>query len=80
MSKLLDEINSLFIELFNDGDLSVNPSTSAKDIEGWDSLMHVRIILGIELKFKVRFSASEVTSFENVGDILTALEEKLMTE
>ena len=40
MSKFLKEVNSLFIELFNDSDLSINPSTSAKDIEGWNSLMH----------------------------------------
>ena len=76
MSKFLKELNSLFIELFNDPNISINPSTNAKDIEGWDSLMHVRIILGIELKFNVQFSASEASSFANVGDILSALEEK----
>ena len=76
MSKYLKELNSLFIELFNNSEILINVSTSAADIDGWDSLMHVRIILAIEQKFNIRFNASEASSFANIGDILISLEQK----
>jgi len=76
MTTLLDDLRAVLKNVFNDPDLEIKLSTTAKDVEGWDSLMHVRLILTIEKTFNVRFSASEASSFENISDILRSLEQK----
>ncbi len=77
MTIKLEDLNNIFLELFNRSDMSIKRETTAKDIEGWDSLMHVRIIISIEQNYNISFSASEATSFDNVGDILDLINSKI---
>lgn len=53
-----------------------NENTVADDVEGWDSLNHLKIILAIEEAFSVEFEIEDITSFENVGDIITKINEQ----
>ena len=73
---MLDQVNDVFRDVFDDEDLQVTPETTAEDVAGWDSLMHVRLILAIEKAFGVRFSSSEVGSLKNVGDLLRLVHDK----
>ena len=59
----------IFRNVFDDDDLVVNSSTTAQDINGWDSLAHIRLIVAIEKSFSLRFSASEISGVENVGQM-----------
>jgi acyl carrier protein len=65
----LQRINDVFRDVFNDEDLIISRETSAKDIPEWDSVMHVSLIVNIEKAFGVRFSSSEVSRLQNVGDL-----------
>ena len=62
-------LTSIFRDLFDDEELQLSPTLTAKDVPEWDSLNHVRLILTIEREFKIKFAASEVTSMKNVGDL-----------
>jgi acyl carrier protein len=69
MNDTLKKLTEVFQEVFNDDDLTVTPETTAADVAGWDSLMHVTLVLHVEKAFGIRFSSSEVDSLESVGDL-----------
>jgi acyl carrier protein len=74
MSDTLATLNEVFRTVFDDDELSVTRETTAKDVENWDSLTHVKLILAAERKFSVRFSSSEVAGLKNVGELLDLIE------
>ncbi len=74
MDNTLERLNEVFREVFDNEDLSLNSTTTAKDIEGWDSLMHVTLIVNVEKAFGVRFSSSEVASLKNVGELVQLID------
>jgi len=76
MSQTLEELNEVFQEVFEDDDLSVRAQTSAKDIDEWDSLMHVNLVLAVESRFGVRFTSTEVAGLKDVGELVELVEKK----
>jgi len=76
MSQTLEEINEVFQEVFEDEDLDVRAQTSARDIDDWDSLMHVNLILAVESRFDVRFTSTEVAALKDVGELVELVEKK----
>jgi acyl carrier protein len=56
--------------VFDDDTIEVTPTLTAKDVDGWDSLNHIRLILTVEKAFNVKVSTSEIGSLENVGDLV----------
>ena len=69
MSKILIEINEILKDIFSNEDLNITRDFSAADIEGWDSLTNIKIIVAIEKNFQVRFSAAQIADFKCIGDI-----------
>jgi len=74
METTLARLTEVFRDVFDDDELVVTPETAAGDIEGWDSLMHVTLILNLEKAFKVKFTSTQVASLKNVGDLLKLIE------
>jgi acyl carrier protein len=70
----LDELNTIFQQVFDDDELVVTRETSAADVEGWDSLTHVSLILSIEKRFSIRFKSAQVASLKNVGELVDLVE------
>jgi acyl carrier protein len=70
MSDVLSRLNQVFQDVFDDDELTINPETAAPDVEGWDSLMHVTLVVNVEKAFGVRFSSSEVAALKNVGELV----------
>jgi acyl carrier protein len=69
-------LTEIFSDVF-DEDIHVNPELSAKDVDGWDSLSHIRLVLTIEKAFKIKFSTSEIGKLENVGDLVTLIKARV---
>jgi acyl carrier protein len=76
MDTTLDRLNEVFREVFDDEDLEVTWATTARDIEGWDSLMHVTLMVNVEKRFGVRFSSYEVAGLKDVGELADLVESK----
>jgi acyl carrier protein len=76
-TEILSECNKIFIEQLDNAAIVLSPETSAADIEEWDSLSHIQLIVAIEKHFKIRFTTAEITSFKNVGELCNAIENKL---
>jgi acyl carrier protein len=69
-------LTEVFHDVFDDDSIHVTPELSAKDVDGWDSLTHIRLILTVEKKFKVKFTTSEIGRLENVGSLVTLIKAK----
>lgn len=75
--QVLERLGAVFCDVFDAEDLTITRQSTAADVPGWDSLMHVRLILEAEKAFGVRFTTSEVASFANVGELVDAIERKV---
>jgi acyl carrier protein len=75
---ILDQIRAIMGDVFDiDVDeANVTANTTASDIEEWDSLSHIRLIVAIERKFKVKFKNSEIESLKSVGDLIALIQAK----
>ena len=62
-------LNKVFRDVFDDDSITVNPKTTAKDIEDWDSLEHITLISAVEREFKMKFKMGEISSMKNVGEM-----------
>jgi acyl carrier protein len=67
-------LKEIFEDVFDEESITVTPELSAKDVEGWDSLAHIRLLLTVEKAFKIKFSTSEVAKLENVGELVALIE------
>uniref|UniRef100_E6QIZ8 Putative acyl carrier protein n=1 Tax=mine drainage metagenome TaxID=410659 RepID=E6QIZ8_9ZZZZ len=73
---IYSELTEIFHDLFDDDSIVVTPDLSAKDVDGWDSLTHIRLIITIEKAFKIKFSTSEIAKLEKVSDLVSLIESK----
>lgn len=75
--EIKERLNNVFRTVFEDDSIVIQPSMTADDIDGWDSLSHVNLIIAVEIEFEIEFSQAEIRSFENVGSLLAAIEKKV---
>jgi len=67
------------IDVLDLDDLHITEKTTAADVEGWDSLSHLRLITEIEAAFGLTFATGEIERFKDVGDMVGTIETKLQT-
>jgi acyl carrier protein len=70
---LLHQLNEVFRSVFDDPALTISPTTTAKDVPGWDSIMHITLVIEVESRFNVKFQMAEIEKLRNVGDLITML-------
>ena len=75
--EIYQRLTKIFQEMFDEDSIELTPKLSADDVDGWDSLTHIRLILTIEKAFKVKFSTSEIGKLENVGDLVALIQGKV---
>lgn len=71
--EIYTRLTGVFHDVFDDDSLIVTPELSAKDVDGWDSLAHIRLLLTVERAFKVKFSTIEISKLENVGSLVNLI-------
>jgi len=80
MDALLDELQDVFRNVFDDDSLQIVDQTTAADVEGWDSLNHLNLIVAIEKRFGVKFATAEISQLkgdgQNVGSLLELVRRK----
>jgi acyl carrier protein len=69
-AEIYDKLTEVFHEIFVDDSIVLRPDLTADDVDEWDSLSHIRLVLKVERVFHVKFSASEIGRLKNVGDLV----------
>ena len=67
------KLTGVFRDVFDDNKIELSDSTTADDIEAWDSLEHISLIAAVEKAFKMRFTMREVSGMKNVGEMIDIL-------
>jgi len=75
--EILAEVTRIFVKVLDNDSIALDHTTTANDIEGWDSITHVQLIVAIEKHFNIRFTSSEIQKFRNVGNICEAIKVKV---
>ena len=75
-NKILKKVNDVFIDVLEE-EVTIKEEYSSYDVDGWDSLTHIMLIVGIEKEFNIKFLSSEIISWKNVGKMIDCIEEKL---
>ena len=74
--KLLIELQLICREIFENTELTITESTNSDDVEGWDSITNVFFIDKVEKKFETKLSLMEIMDMDNIGDLISILEEQ----
>ena len=74
--EILDKMKKIFADYFDDDNLNITRDTNANDIEDWDSIAQVGLILSIEKIFSIQFSSGEVESLQNIGEMVDLISAK----
>lgn len=72
-----ERLQEIFRDIFDDEELIIREDMSANDIEDWDSLAQINLIIAIEKEFKVKFNLEEVSNLKNIGEMLELLSKKI---
>jgi acyl carrier protein len=75
-AEIIGKVNDIFIDVLDNPDIVLTDETSANDIAEWDSLNHIQLVVAIEKAFKLKFTAKEIQSWKNVGEMCKAINEK----
>jgi acyl carrier protein len=70
------KLTEVFRDVFDDDSINVTASLAAKDVDGWDSLTHIRLMLTVEKAFKIKFSTSELGRLKDVGDLVALIQKR----
>lgn len=74
--QVMERLTEIFRDVFDDESIELSDSTTADDIEAWDSLEHITLISAVEKAFKMRFTMREVSGMKNVGEMAGILLER----
>ena len=72
-SEVFERLNQVFCEVFDDDAITVTEETTAADVAGWDSLMHITLIAEVEEEFDMKFPMKNVVGMKNVGDMVDVI-------
>jgi len=70
---IYDRLNKVFREVLDDDSLVLRSDMSAKDVDGWDSMANVQLMLGVEREFGIHLSAGQIQALQNVGDLASTI-------
>ncbi|GAA4467614.1 acyl carrier protein [Nemorincola caseinilytica] len=76
-NNIIKQVNDIFIDVLDNEDIKLTPETTAADVEDWDSLNHIQLVVAIEKHFKMRFTTAEINGWKNVGEMCVAIENRL---
>lgn len=72
-NEILLKVQDIFRDILDNEEIILSPETVADDIEEWDSLTHIQLIVAIEKAFKVKFTSKEILSWKNVGEMIDCI-------
>ncbi|ERL04358.1 acyl carrier protein [Mitsuokella sp. oral taxon 131] len=75
--EILNELQPIFHDVFDDKDFIITNESNAEQVEDWDSLSHIRLVVAIEKHFQIKFAFGELQELKNVGEMIDLIQEKI---
>lgn len=75
--EILKQVTGIFIDTLDNSAIVLKDETTAEDVEDWDSLTHIQLVVAVEKHFKIRFTAQEIQRWKNVGEMIESVQNKL---
>jgi len=75
--EILQQLEDIFKDVLDLDSISLSEDTTADDIDEWDSLSHIQLIVAIEKGFKIKFTAREVKELADIGEMVSCIKSKL---
>jgi acyl carrier protein len=76
-AEILQQVNAVFIDVLDNDKIVLKNETTASDVDEWDSLNHIQLVVAIEKHFKIRFASREIQSWKNVGEMVDTISAKI---
>lgn len=74
--KIYSDLETIFHQVIGDESIKLTATTTAQDVEGWDSMNHIFIVVEIERLFEVKFHAAEMEELKNVGELVLLIDKR----
>jgi len=71
--EIFKELTEIFIDIIDNEDIKLDEETTAGDVDGWDSLSHIQLVVAVEKHFKIRFTSKEIQSWKNVSELVNSI-------
>ncbi|MGV8962002.1 MAG: acyl carrier protein [Candidatus Saccharimonadaceae bacterium] len=75
--EILDQVQDIFHDILDNESIVLTGETTADDVDDWDSLTHIQLVVAIEKHFKIRFKSMEILSWKNVGEMIDNIKGKV---
>ena len=72
-TEILTKVQDIFRDLLDNESIVLSSETTADDVDGWDSLVHIQLIVAIEKYFKIKFTSREILTWKNVGEMIDCI-------
>jgi acyl carrier protein len=76
-NEIMVQVQEIFCDVLDNEDIVLTDTTTSDDIEEWDSLSHIQLVVSIEKSFKLKFTAADISSWRNVGEMCEAIAAKI---
>lgn len=75
--EVFEKLEEIFADVFDDDTIELTDDTTADDIEDWDSLEQINLVVAIEKEFSIKFNMGEVSKMKNVGEMVDIILERI---
>lgn len=75
-TEIYQKLTAVFHDVFDDDEIALSPELTADEVDGWDSLAHIRLMLSVQKAFGIKFSPVETGKLENVGALVALIKKK----
>ena len=76
-AEIIKQLDEIFLDVIDNEDIKLTTETTAADVDGWDSLSHIQLVVAIEKHFRIRFTSKEIQSWKNVGELVASIQGKI---
>lgn len=76
-SQVLSQVQDIFRDILDEDELVLTETSTAEEVDGWDSLTHIQLVVAIEKHFKFKFTSKEILSWKNVGEMIDSIQSKI---
>jgi acyl carrier protein len=76
--EILQAVTIVFREVLDNEAIVLSDKTTADDVEGWDSLIHIQLVAAVEKRFRIRFGSREIRGWNNVGEMIASIVAKVI--